>query len=244
VALVPETRPDLSKRLLTLTGVVPLALFLVEHIVLNASSLGGASRWDAVVGRVARSGLAQPIEIGLILIPLGYHMLYGVHMLTSRRPSFRTYPLLPERMVFLQRLTSVVLLVFVGAHLWELRIHRWRTALPVSAMHARLVEHLTWTMWGIPWIAIGYLFGIAAATFHLANGLWAYGVDRKGIVDPGEKKRAAIVPFGLGIVLFLIGTTTVVVLTNGGSLLPEPQLGDSPCGQAVPTPSASASGPP
>ncbi len=235
-----DARPDLSKRLLTLTGVVPLALFLVEHIMFNASALGGAARFDAVVGSIARSPLTPVVEIALVLVPLAYHTLYGLHILVGRKPPVREYPLLADRMVFLQRLTSVVMLVFVAGHLWELRIHRWMTALPAAALHARLAEHLSSTRWGIPWVAVAYLFGAAAATFHLANGLWAYAVSSKGITDAAEKKRAAIVPFGLGTLLFVVAAATIVTLANGGGLLPEPDTGKSPCGQPMPSASASA----
>ncbi len=220
----------LPERLLTFTGVVPLSIFLVWHLALNASSLGGAARFDAVFGAAARSPLTPVVEIVLVLVPLAYHALYGIHILAARKPSFRTYPALQTRMVLLQRVTSFVLLVFVAAHLWELRIHRMLHEMPTAAIHARLAEHLSWTVWSVPWIAIGYLVGVAAACFHFANGLWAFGVAHKNLSGEREKIRAAIVPFGAGIVLFVVACATVVTLAGGGALLDEPPLPISPCG--------------
>ena len=229
-------RGGLPEKLLTFTGVVPLSLFLVEHLVVNASALGGASRFDSVVGGIARSAWLPPIEIALVLVPLAYHALYGLHLLAGRKPPVRDYPALGDRMFFLQRVTSVVLLVFVAAHLFELRIHRAAHAMPAAAIHARLAEHLSWTTWGVPFVAIGYLVGVAAACFHFANGLWSFGVSYKGIEGERAKKRAAIVPFGVGALLFVIAATTIVTLAAGGGVLPEPETESAPCGK----PAASA----
>ncbi len=226
------------KRILTLTGVFPLGFFLVEHIGVNASSLGGAARFDAVVGSLVRSSWMPIVEIVVVLVPLLLHTVYGLHVLATRKP-VRTYPLLADRMQLLQRASSVLLLLFVAGHLWELRIHRWMSALPTSAIHARLAEHLSSTKWGVPWIAVGYLIGVGAAAFHFANGLWAYGVERNGLTTEHEKKRAAIVPFLVGAILFIVGAATVITLSNGGGILPEPEpTTTSTCGAA---PSASAS---
>src|SRR5439155_17138724 len=133
-------------------------------------------RFDAVVGSLVRSSWMPIVEIVIVLVPLLLHTVYGLHVLATRKP-VRTYPLLADRMQLLQRVTSVVLLLFVAGHLWELRIHRFLSALPTSAIHARLAEHMSWTKWGVPWIAIGYLLGVAAGSFHLANGLWAHRVE-------------------------------------------------------------------
>jgi succinate dehydrogenase / fumarate reductase cytochrome b subunit len=223
--------------MLTLSGVFPLGFFLVEHIGLNASSLGGAARFDAVVGALIRSWWMPIVEIVIVLVPLLIHTVYGLHVLMTRK-RIREYPLMPDRMQLLQRVTSVVLLLFLAGHLWELRIHRWMSALPVSAIHARLAEHMSSTKWSVPWIAVGYLLGLAAASFHLANGLWAYGVERKRLESELDKKRAATVPFLVGAVLFVIGATTIVTLATGGGFLSEPEPPKSPCG--VPTASAAA----
>lgn len=225
------------QRILTLTGVFPLGFFLIEHIGVNASSLGGAARFDAVVGSLIRSSWMPVVEIVIVLVPLLLHTIYGLHVLATRRP-LRTYPLLADRMQLLQRVSSVVLLLFVAGHLWELRIHRWRSALPVTAIHARLAEHMSSTTWSVPWIAVGYILGVAAAAFHFANGLWAYGVERRGLTTEGEKKRAAIVPFAVGAVLFVVGTATVITLANGGGILAEPEPAKtSACGAPSPSPS-------
>lgn len=223
------------KRILTLTGVFPLGFFLVEHIGVNASSLGGASRFDAVVGSLIRSSWMPVVEIVVVLVPLLLHTIYGLHALATRKP-VRDYPLLSDRMSLLQRASSVVLLLFVAGHLWELRIHRWRSALPVTAIHARLAEHMSSTFMSVPWIAVGYILGVTAAAFHFANGLWAYGCERRGLTTEAEKKRAAIVPFTIAAALFVIGTATVIALANGGVFLSEPEPAKtSACGAPSPS---------
>jgi succinate dehydrogenase / fumarate reductase, cytochrome b subunit len=250
-ALAP--RPDRWKRLHTLSGSIALAAFLALHLFTNASALGGYALYDAVAGAIARFRLLPLFEVVFIVLPLGFHAGYGLHLLrrgfapeeeSSSASDRERYG--ERRLWVLQRVSAAFVLVFVLGHLWELRLQRLVFGLPADALYTVLTAHLSSTWLGVPWIALGYLLGLLAVCFHLANGLfaatasWKVGVDAAG--SSTGRKRVRIVTVGLGLILFVVGTATVIGLATGTRLLPGAD-GDSgpqaPCG-----PSGSPAKPP
>src|SRR5438067_544013 len=101
----PEARDPRSLwlRIHAVTGVVPLSLFLVEHVFVNASALWGGVAFDAWVGALARSPVLPAFEIVFVLLPLAFHAFYGLAMTLRKVPPIRSYPVSPSRMVRLQR---------------------------------------------------------------------------------------------------------------------------------------------
>jgi succinate dehydrogenase / fumarate reductase cytochrome b subunit len=229
-------------RLHAVTGVVPLSLFLVEHILVNASALWGGSAFDAWVGTLARSPLLPVVEIVFVLLPLGYHALYGLAMTARRVPPIRRYPVSPSRMVRLQRFTGLVLFVFVAFHLWQLRIHRLVHGLEASTLYTRLTEHLSWTWSGVPVIALAYFLALGAACFHFSAGLSAYWLDARAVAGRHARRNVTLAFGGGGVVLFVIGALTVIGVATGGRFSSE-EIVPRACGSAA-APSRSPAPPP
>jgi succinate dehydrogenase / fumarate reductase, cytochrome b subunit len=226
-----------ARRLLTLTGVVPLGVFLIEHLLANASAMAGAARFDVVVGAAARSPLTTAIELCLVVLPLLVHAAIGVSLIVRPDPEAHTYG--SDRLYKLQRFTGVVMALFVIGHLLELRVRRWLYGLAVASIHTRLSEDLSTTWNGIPWVALAYVVGVGAATFHFVNGAWAYLASR-GPRPPRSTTYGLVL---LGSALFLVGTATAVSVATGSRLLPGPEAGTSPrCGPDT-VPSAAVSAP-
>jgi succinate dehydrogenase/fumarate reductase cytochrome b subunit (b558 family) len=230
--------PTLGARLHALTGVIALGAFLAEHLIVNASALGGQPVFDAWVGSLARSRVATVVEVLVVLLPLGYHAVYGLAMIARRAPALRPYPVLHARLVLLERVTAAVLFVFLAFHLWELRLQRLVHAMPADLLYTRLTAHLSSTWWGVPWIAIGYLLGLAAACFHVANGVAAYWADTRGVTAPAARRRVALQWGGLGLVMFVAGAVVVMSLATGGPLFAEQPQGLS-CGPSASSPNPS-----
>jgi succinate dehydrogenase / fumarate reductase cytochrome b subunit len=227
-----------SRRTLHALGGLVLGGFLAEHLLVNASALGGAKVFDAWVGSLARSRVATAIEVLVVFVPLAYHAVYGLAMIGRRAPPLRRYPVMHERLVLLERVAAVVLFAFLAFHVWGLRLHRLVHATPPELLYTRLTAHLSSTWWGVPWIAIGYLLGLAAACFHFANGVAAYWVDTRGVTEPAARRRVALQWGALGLVMFLGGVVTVMSLATGAPLFAEERPSPS-CGPAAPSPNPS-----
>ena len=133
----------------------------------------------------------------------------------------------------LQRASGVVVLVFVGLHLWEFRAQTWMHGLAESSYSTKLVADLSSTKYGVPWIALGYVVGIAATRVPPRErhdellhdvGLHAHGA--------AAQRRARVVFRVAGVLLFALSSAIVVQLATGSRLFPatEPTWPAFACG--------------
>ena len=199
------------RRLHALTGVIPLGVFVVVHLLLNATALFGALRFERVVGGLATSPIEPIVALVFVGLPLAYHALYGIRRVMRAPADAEESGYKRPRLDALMRLTSVVLFVFVIAHTYEMRVGR-----SPGSLHTKLTMDLSSTKWGVPLIAFGYLLGVAAVAFHLAYGCFAV-LESRGRAS----RRAAILSVAGGALLFLIGSATVISFSGGGTLVPD-----------------------
>lgn len=226
--------PNPRLRWFTLAGLVPLAVFLVVHILVNASALGGAATYARVAGAVGQSPVVTAIELVLVFVPLAYHAIYGLKVIFAKAPPVRPYPLFPARFLRLMRLSGLVLFGFVFLHVWEIRWHRFTGALAASGVYTRLAGELSSTRFGVPLVAIGYLLALAAACFHLAVGVAAWRIDGAAITRPRAQRSVFIRAAVAGSVLFLVGALTVIAVATGGQMFGEAtEAPPAPCGSAA-----------
>jgi succinate dehydrogenase / fumarate reductase cytochrome b subunit len=230
-------RAFVMRRLHAIAGVVPLGVFVVVHLLVNASALAGPARFDRVVGGLARLPFSGAFELLFVGVPLAFHALYGLRRAVKWPADAGANGYGRPRLDVLMRITSLVLVVFVVVHAWELRIHRAALGGSIAALHTRLAMHLSSTAGGVPWIALGYLAGIAAACFHLA-----YGCHAVLAASGRASRRTAIASIGGGALLFVAGATTVIALATGGTVFAEEDPAAAlPCGPEAPAPSPTTS---
>jgi succinate dehydrogenase / fumarate reductase cytochrome b subunit len=236
------------RRLHSLSGVVPLGVFLVEHLWTNARALRGEASFDQAVGEIQAIPLLGVIEVVGIFLPLAFHALYGVSIALAAKPNVTLYPYTRNWLYVLQRVTGLFALVFIGVHLYEYRIHKWLFGMRVEAFYDTLGAHLSSTSWSIPVVALFYLLGIGATVFHFANGMWGFMVGWGLTVSRIAQRRAGWVCGVAGVLLFLLGTETVIFFATGarigfpGRYVPlEAEVG-GPCGAKTVPGNATASG--
>ncbi|AKU97166.1 Succinate dehydrogenase cytochrome b558 subunit [Labilithrix luteola] len=233
-----DRRAFILRKLHSLSGVIPVGLFLVEHLWTNSAILGGQASFDHAVAKIQDMPFLPAIEIGGIFLPLAFHAIYGVRLALQGKPNPGSYPFTRNWLYVLQRVSGIVIFAFVAAHLWEFRIQKWLFGMSTSSFYPTLTAHMSWTWAGVPWIALGYLLGIAASLFHLANGLVGFCMSW-GITSSRKAQKRVGLAFGaLGGALFLLSAVTVVELATGSRLLFDAEAGKSrPCGPEVKPPS-------
>jgi succinate dehydrogenase / fumarate reductase cytochrome b subunit len=226
-----------GRRLHTLAGGLALGVFLVLHLLTNASALGGPGMYDAIAGAIARSKLLIVLEL-CILVPLVFHFGYGLELLRRRAtPDAESDRYGDRRLWVVQRVGATFVLAFIVGHIWELRGQRLFFGLSESALYTVLAAHLSWTWGGVPWIALAYLVGIGAVAFHFSSGLFAATATWRILTDPAGRRRMRIATVALGALLFLLGAATVIALATGTRLLPAGDADspwNAPCGTAAP----------
>ena len=96
-----DTQPDSSdelsffhkhefaiRRLHSLTGIVPLGLYMCVHLTVNSSLITGPETFQSFVFLIHSPGAVLPlIEWGLIFAPLIFHAVLGVWIAKTGRSS-------------------------------------------------------------------------------------------------------------------------------------------------------------
>jgi succinate dehydrogenase/fumarate reductase cytochrome b subunit (b558 family) len=221
------------QKLFSLSGVVPLGAFLLLHLWTAAALLSSHGVYDRQVSFLHGGPVLGFLEVVLVLVPLVFHAGYGLWVSLQRRPAKHAYD--SDLMLVLERISGVIVLVFVVAHLWETRVQTWTGHLLVGSYSTRLVERLSSLSGGVPWIALGYLVGIAATVFHLVNGMSSFCVTWGIAKTPVAVHRTRLLVRALGILFFTIGAATVIELATGTRFVsPEQPSTAGVCGSAAP----------
>lgn len=236
-ASTPSRRHFWLRRLHSLSGVVPLAVFLLEHLWTNAQALWGPRAFDDAVAQLTQMPGLPLIEIVGIFLPLAFHAGYGLFLTRAADPNVIAYPFARNWGYVLQRVTGVLVLAFVLFHLWEFRLQKLLFGMDPSAFYPTLAASLSQTTWGIPWRALLYSAGLAATVLHFANGLfgfcctWGIAVSRRA----QTRVLAAVSVLGAGV--FVLGALVVVHFATG-PFWPHEDVNDScrelPEGPATP----------
>lgn len=218
VERAPSKRAFLLRRLHSLSGVLPVGVFLVVHLWTNASLLGGREPFDHAVEDIQRLPFLPLVEVAGVVAPLAFHALFGVYLATLGRPNAARYGHGRNWAYVFQRITGAIAFVFVLAHLWELRVQKWLFGMSHTAFYDTLVSHLSSVQLGLPLMAVFYLVGIAASVFHLANGLATFTMTWGIVTSRRAQGRVAIAASIFGVLLFAVGASTVVSVTTGAQI--------------------------
>ncbi|MDR3764378.1 MAG: succinate dehydrogenase [Acidobacteriota bacterium] len=194
----------LWRRLHSLTGIVPVGLFLLEHLISNAEILNGANAYNGQVKFLTGLPFRLWLEIFGIFLPLLYHAAYGVYIWWRGENNVIDYALKGNWFYTLQRYTGVLVFAYVAFHLWTMRF---------TGIH--LTEHYDASVWKVqtelahPLMIAVYAVGMLAACWHFGYGLFLFAA-KWGIVT-GEKaqKRAQVLGIALGLLLTLLGLVTI-----------------------------------
>jgi succinate dehydrogenase/fumarate reductase cytochrome b subunit (b558 family) len=225
--LVPAKRGFLLRRLHSLSGVVPVGVFLVEHLWTNAKATAGQPSFDRAVREINHLPLLPVIEIFGIFLPLAFHALYGVKLALDGRPNVIRYPYSRNWLYTMQRVTGLVAFVFICWHLWEFRIAKLLGRMGPDEFYPMLALHLSSTIRGLPVMAVVYLIGVGASVLHFANGLWAFSFSWGLCVSRRSQRLFAVGYAAFGALILFMGLSTVLYFATGARFLSFPQAASS-----------------
>ena len=160
------------RRLHSLLGVVPVGVFLLEHLITVSTVMGGAKSFDDAVAKLAAipHELLIFMEVCFIAIPLLFHGLYGAYIaLQARNNAIGGYGYTRNWQFYLQRLTAWYTLLFLIGHVGYLRFAMKGSGVPID--FALVSAHLS-----NPIIFVLYAIGVVAAVFHFTNGLFTFTI--------------------------------------------------------------------
>src|SRR5699024_1825585 len=113
------------RRLHSLLGVVPIGLFVVQHLIINHFIVFGRDSFDKAAQFMANLPFVLILEIFVIYLPILFHAVLGVYMVFTvftTKNNVGKYGYFRNWMFYLQRLTGIITLIFIVWHVWETRI--------------------------------------------------------------------------------------------------------------------------
>lgn len=177
----PESRSSyFLDKLHSLSGVIPIGAYLVEHFFENSYALVSPEKYNYVASKLETVPWRVPIEFLFIWAPILFHGCYGIYIWWSGKSNALSHPWMANWMYVLQRWTGILAFLFIGYHVWTVRF----------LSHGKTTyDDIARTM-SDPWFASIYVAGILAASFHLGNGLWNFAC-KWGIAVTARSQRAA-----------------------------------------------------
>ena len=73
-------REFVYRRLHSLLGVIPVGVFLTEHLIVNHFATGGEASFNKAAEAMSNLPFRYFLEAFIIFIPLLYHAIYGLYI--------------------------------------------------------------------------------------------------------------------------------------------------------------------
>lgn len=227
-APTPATNPNvgvlerhyfLLRRLHSLSGIVPIGVFLISHLLTNSSLVWGlADSGKAATGHAGVATFQHEVNFihsipFLLLIEvslwgaIAFHSILGVMYAMSGRNNLHRYAYQGNRRYALQRISGYVGILFIFYHVATLRWGwtflipggtKWSDQFAASTLASIIRGGAGAVTMPAVLVAVGYFLGISLLVFHFANGLWTAAITWGLTVSARAQKRWGVVCAGLG----------------------------------------------
>lgn len=220
------------RRLHSLSGVMPIGVFLITHLLTNASIVWG--RFDsreAVFGHAGAATFQKEvnfihslpflllIEVFGLWLPILFHAALGVVYAMSGKPNNQRYAYQDNWRYTLQRISGYVGILFIFYHLATLRWGwtwlipggtSWSAQFAGSTLAAALQggEHGLTFLGAV--VSLFYLVGVTLLVFHFANGLWTSAITWGLTVSEKAQKRWGVACLGVGASLLAMAWAAII----------------------------------
>ncbi|MBD1381154.1 succinate dehydrogenase cytochrome b558 subunit [Metabacillus arenae] len=191
----------INRRLHSLLGVIPVGVFLIQHLVVNNFATKGEEAFNNAAHFMESLPFRYLLEIAIIFLPLLYHAIYGIYIAFTAKNNVSKYGYFRNWMFMLQRVTGIITLVFVSWHVWETRI--------AAAFGAEVNFDMMASIFSNPFMIGFYLVGVISTIFHFANGLWSFAVSWGLTVTPRSQLISTYVTIGIFLALSFVGVRTI-----------------------------------
>ena len=202
----------LLRRLHSLSGIVPVGLFVIFHLFTNMQMAFGGETFQHEVNFIHSLPALLFLEIGL-WAGIGFHAALGLVYTFTGKSNVKHYGYWANWRYTLQRITGILALVFIFLHIatlrWRWDLFGWYTPFIAETpdgvpMATPLTAHALQVHWAV---AVLYLIGVMSVVFHWSNGLWTAAISWGVTLTPGAMKRWGYVCSVLfvALTLFFVG---------------------------------------
>lgn len=194
-------------KLHSLTGIIPVGYYLIQHLTLNSFSLGGPQKFNGVIAFFTGMPFHFLMALKLfgIWLPLIFHAVYGLFITARAQPNLteRAYRFRENRYYTFQRLSGIFAFLFLIYHMTS-------TSVNAQINGKQVIEYAVWAeklsgpvIGGVNTylVLLFYVLGVTASTYHLSYGIWNFCI-RWGITI-SERAQMAMARFAAGMFFVL-----------------------------------------
>ncbi len=223
-----ERHSFLIRRLHSLSGIVPIGVFLIAHLTTNSSMAwgkfglrgehpelgvqgGGAFYFQKEVAWINNEVPHLALIEIVLWSAIAFHSIFGVMYAMQGKNNLSRYSYQGNWRYALQRLSGYIGIFFIFYHIATLR-WGWNFLVPGGTIwsHNFSVSTLTmalrggdnFTAWGVA-VSLFYFVGITMLVYHFANGLWTAAITWGITISAKSQKRWGVVCLALGAGLML-----------------------------------------
>jgi succinate dehydrogenase / fumarate reductase cytochrome b subunit len=195
------------RKLHSLSGVVPIGVFLFIHMTINSFAIRGPEAYQAAIKFLHSIPLIWAGEIFLIAIPILFHAFYGLYIVYLAKNNVLQYNYFRNWAFYLQRITAVITFIFIAVHVNATTVSRLTKGTEVNfAMMADILAS--------PVALVFYLVGLVSTFYHFANGLWTFFITWGITVGPVSQMYSYILCTGIFISLNVVGIMALLAFVR------------------------------
>lgn len=209
-AALPQKTPLLQSRLGSFLAVVPLSIWVVNHLWDNLAAFYGGAAWQTAVTQY-KHPYAQAFTFLIVMLPLLFHTGWGLVRMFSFKPNNLAYPYYGNLKYIVQRVAGLGVLAFLGAHIW-LAFLQPRLIHGQAEPFAAIAYEMHWHA---PTIMV-YVLGVLGTAYHLANGLQGFAMGWGLLATERSMRRFEPWSIVIFLVLLVMGWGAIFALYKAG----------------------------
>lgn len=194
-----------ARRVHSLTGVAPIGVFLLEHLFTNSFSTQGPEAYNEAALKIASLPYVLWMEVFIIFIPILFHAVYGVWIAWQARYNALQYPFFRNWLFTLQRVTGIILFLYIGLHVYETRFQVFLD----ESIKYRFFDHMKELLSSPAYFGL-YVVGVISAAFHFANGLWTFGIVWGITAGQQAQRLSSYACAGIGVIVAGMGINSLL----------------------------------
>ena len=190
----------LLRRLHSLSGVVPVGAFLVEHFISNAFATKGPAAYTKQVELLTSFPFVVGLELFGIWLPILFHAGYGFYIWYRGESNLGEYPWTGNWLYTSQRWTGAIAFIYMAYHTYHLRFTGIHLLSHPAASFSKVQGEFQ-----NPWMVAFYVVGIVAASWHFAYGLWLFAAKWGITVGENARRRFGYVCLAIAALFIVVG---------------------------------------
>jgi succinate dehydrogenase / fumarate reductase cytochrome b subunit len=211
------------RRLHSLSGIIPVGAFLLEHILVsNATAINGPTAYAHQVRFLGSLPFVFFLELFGIWIPIAFHAGYGFYIWYRGQQNLINYPWLGNWMYALQRWTGGIAFAYIIWHTYTMRF----SGIDLHDHPGASFGKVQLELFNPAYFAF-YVIGLLSASWHFAYGIWLFAA--KWGITIGERARQRFLYVCMALFLLISG----VGLASITKFRSQPQQATDPAGAAV-----------